>query len=57
VHDTRPAVTRHPDAATLHTAVQITAAAVLLQEGIKRGEKSGHVDRVGIPGEAFKCPV
>jgi len=34
--------TRHPDAATLHAAVQLAAAPVLLEEGVERGEEIGH---------------
>ncbi len=40
--DQRLAVTRHPDAATLHAAVQVATTSVLLEEGIKRGEEIGH---------------
>jgi len=40
VHDVRPAVTRHPDAATVHAAVQLAAPAVLLHEGAERGEEA-----------------
>jgi hypothetical protein len=33
-----PAVTGHPNALTIHAAVQFAAAAVLLHEGVESGE-------------------
>jgi hypothetical protein len=35
--DAGPAVARHPDALTIHAPVQLTAAAVLLHEGVEGG--------------------
>ena len=42
VHDVRSAFAGHSDAATLHAAVQITAAAALLEEGVEGSEQLGH---------------
>jgi hypothetical protein len=42
MHDTAPAVARQPDALTINATVQLTAAAVLLEEGVKGGEQLGH---------------
>jgi hypothetical protein len=36
--DGSPAVAGYPDPATLHAVVQLPAPAVLLQEGVERGE-------------------
>ncbi len=36
VHDVRPAVTRYPDAAILHAAVQVATTSVLLEERVDR---------------------
>jgi len=40
MRDAGPAVARHPDALTIHAAVQLAAAAVLLQEGVEGGEEN-----------------
>jgi len=45
MHDGRAAVARHPDAFSLHTAVEITAATMLLQESVERGEQVRHRGR------------
>ncbi len=42
------AATRHPDAATLHTGIQVPAAAVLLREGVEGSEQFGHVRSAGL---------
>jgi hypothetical protein len=42
MRDPAAAVTGHPDALIIHAAVQLAAAAVLLQEGVKGGEECGH---------------
>jgi len=36
--NTGPAVTGHPDALSVHAAVQLATAAVLLYEGVEGGE-------------------
>lgn len=41
MRDAGLAVTRHPDALTVHAAVQLAATAVLLHEGVKGGEEGG----------------
>ena len=38
-----PAVARRPDALTLHAAVQLAAATMLLHEGAEGGERFRHV--------------
>ena len=42
MRDSGPAVTGSPDALPVEAAVQLAAAAVLLQEGIEGGEQLGH---------------
>jgi hypothetical protein len=40
--DAGSAVARHPNALTIHAAVQLATAAVLLHEGVEGGEEFGH---------------
>jgi hypothetical protein len=42
VRDPGAAVARHPDPLALDATVQLPAPAVLLQEGVERGEQLGH---------------
>jgi hypothetical protein len=48
MRDAGPAVAVRSDHVTVGTAVQITAAAVLLQEGVERGEETRRLP-VGCP--------
>jgi hypothetical protein len=41
MRDAGPAVTGHPDPLTIHAAVQLAAATVLLHEGVEGGEEIG----------------
>jgi hypothetical protein len=38
MRDVGPAIARHPDALSVHAAVQLAAAAMLLQEGVEDSE-------------------
>ena len=42
MRDAGPAVARQPDSISIDAAIQLAAAAVLLQEGIEGGQQLGH---------------
>ena len=50
MRDAGPAVAVHPDHVTVGAGVQIIAAAVLLQEGVERGEET----TMGLPLEVAR---
>jgi hypothetical protein len=43
MRDPAPAVTRNPHPPVIHPTVQLTAAAMLLHEGVKGSDQLGHV--------------